>query len=95
MKNTLENKGTTPQLCAIYAKSSGTWRTAIHKAFIPNNLAFDSAEPAKKAAFEQARLDHLEQVMPNVCPADVVKFALLDRGDRDPNSAWRVSIPSR
>ena len=35
--NAKVNKGTTAQLCAIYAKSSANWRTAIRKSFIPEN----------------------------------------------------------
>ena len=73
------NKGTTAQLCAIFAKSSDNWRTAIRKAFIPENLVGDSSDPQTKDTLEQARLNHIAQAVPGVCAAAVVKFSLLDR----------------
>ena len=64
--NAKVNPGTTPQLCAIFAKSSANWRTAIRKAFIPENLVGDSANAAKKAQLENARLAHVTQAVPGV-----------------------------
>ena len=79
------NPNTTAQLCAIFAKSSANWRTAVHKAFIPEDLVGDSADATQKAELEQARLDHVAQAVPGVNATEVVKFSLLDR-----QSAWRV-----
>nr|VWO95941.1 Protein kinase domain-containing protein [Ganoderma boninense] len=76
--NAQANANTTAQLCAIFAKSSATWRTATPKAFIPEDLVGDSADAATKAELEQARLDHVAQAVPGVNATDVVKFALLD-----------------
>ena len=77
--NKKDNPNITPQLCAIFAKSSGNWRQVIRKAFFADNLVKDSSDPVKSAQFEQARLQHLQQVMPGVSAANVVKFATLDR----------------
>ncbi|PIL35133.1 hypothetical protein GSI_02922 [Ganoderma sinense ZZ0214-1] len=76
--NAQANPNTTAQLCAIFAKSSATWRTAIPKAFIPEDLVGDSADATTKAKLEQARLDHIAQAVPGVNATSVVKFALLD-----------------
>ncbi|PIL32791.1 hypothetical protein GSI_04908 [Ganoderma sinense ZZ0214-1] len=77
--NAGRNKGTTPALCAIFAKSSGNWRNFIRKAFIPENLVGDSSDKTKAAALENARLGHIRTAVPGVTPASVVKFALFDR----------------
>ena len=77
--NSKDNPNIKPQLCAIFAKSSANWRTAIRKAFIPENLVGDSANAAKKAQLENARLAHVTQAVPGVSAASVVKFSLLDR----------------
>ena len=42
----------TPALCAIFAKSSANWRTALRKVFLHEVLVGDSSDPAKKAAKE-------------------------------------------
>ena len=73
------NKGTTPALCAIFARSSGNWRNVIRKAFIPESLVGDSADKARAQALENARLDHIRKAVPGVTPESVVKFALFNR----------------
>ena len=77
--NAQVNPGTTAQLCAIFAKSSGNWRNVIRKAFIPENLVGDSANATRKAELENARLDYIRRVIPGVSASSVVKFSLLDR----------------
>ena len=58
----------TPALCAIFAKSSANWRTALRKVFLPEVLVGDSFDPAKKAAKETSRTLYINQVMPGVSP---------------------------
>ena len=77
--NAQVNPGTTAQLCAIFAKSSGNWRNVIRKAFIPENLVGDSSIATKKKELEDARLAHIKAAVPGVSAASVVKFSLLDR----------------
>ena len=79
------NPNVTPQLCAIFAKSTGNWVNVVRKAFFPDTLVKDSSDPAESARLEQARLQHIQQFMPGVSPTNVVKFALLGR---NPNSAY-------
>jgi hypothetical protein len=76
------NKGTTAQLCAIFAKSSPNWRIVIRKAFIPENLVGDNSNPTRKAQLEDARLAYIRRVVPGVSATSVVKFSLLDRNNR-------------
>jgi hypothetical protein len=76
------NKGTTAQLCAIFAKSSPNWRIVIRKAFIPENLVGDNSNPTRKAQLEDARLAYNRRVIPGVSATSVVKFSLLDRNNR-------------
>ena len=78
-RNKKVNPNITPQLCAIFAKSSGNWRNVIRKAFFDNALVKDSSNPAQSAQLEQARLQHIQQFMPGVSATNVVKFALLGR----------------
>ena len=78
-RNKKVNPNITPQLCAIFAKSSGNWRNVIRKAFFDNALVKDSSNPTQSAQFEQARLQHIQQFMPGVSATNVVKFALLGR----------------
>ena len=77
--NAGRNKGTTPALCAVFARSSGNWRNFIRKAFIPEGLVGDSSDKTRAAALENARLAHIKTAVPGVTPASVVKFALFDR----------------
>ena len=77
--NAQVNAGTTAQLCAIFAKSSGNWRNVIRKAFVPEVLVGDSSNAVMKAALEKARLDHIKAAIPGVSASSVVKFSLLDR----------------
>ncbi|KAJ6577590.1 hypothetical protein B0H19DRAFT_564102 [Mycena capillaripes] len=77
--NAKVNKGTTAQVCAIFAKSSLNWRTAIRKAFIPRDLVRDASDPTKKAQYEDARLAYIQRAIPGVSATNVVKFSLLDR----------------
>ena len=77
--NAQVNAGTTAQLCAIFAKSSGNWRNVIRKAFVPEVLVGDSSNAVRKAALEKARLDHIKAAIPGVSASSVVKFSLLDR----------------
>ncbi|KAI1785272.1 hypothetical protein LXA43DRAFT_147172 [Ganoderma leucocontextum] len=77
--NVKRNKGTTPALCAVFARSSGNWRNVVRKAFIPENLVGDASDKAKAEALENARIDHVKQAVPGVNAESVVKFALFDR----------------
>ena len=77
--NAGRNKGTSPALCAVFARSSGNWRNFIRKAFIPEDLVGDSSDKTKAAGLENARLAHIKTAVPGVTPASVVKFALFDR----------------
>ncbi|KAH9913569.1 uncharacterized protein BXZ73DRAFT_55449, partial [Epithele typhae] len=77
--NAKVNPGTTAMLCAIFAKSSDNWRTAIRKAFLPENLVGDSSTPSVKAAKETSRTLYLQAVVPGVSAENVVRFSLLDR----------------
>lgn len=77
--NAGQNKGTTPALCAIFARSSGNWRNVIRKAFIPEDLVGDSSDKAKATTLENTRLDHIKRAIPGVNAESVVKFALFDR----------------
>lgn len=86
------NKDTTAQLCAIFAKSSSNWRTAIRKAFIPENLVGDSSDAAKKKQLEDARIEHIKTAVPGVSATSVVKFSLLNRQSVFPLSLLRVII---
>jgi len=80
--NAKVNPGTTAQLCAIFAKQSGNWRTVIRKAFIPENLVGDSSNPVRKASLEAARITHIKAAIPGVNAQSVVKFSLLNRGTK-------------
>ncbi|KAI1785843.1 hypothetical protein LXA43DRAFT_100295 [Ganoderma leucocontextum] len=77
--NAKVNKDTTAQLCAIFAKSSSNWRTALRKAFIPETLVGDSSNAAKKKQLEDARIAHIKTAVPGVSATSVVKFSLLNR----------------
>ena len=77
--NSKDNPNIKPQLCAIFAKSSGNWRNVIRKAFFADNLVDDSGNPALSAQLEQARIQHIKQFLPGVSAENVVKFALFDR----------------
>ena len=77
--NSKDNPNIKPQLCAIFAKSSGNWRNVIRKAFFADNLVDDSGDPALSAQLEQARIQHIKQFLPGVSAENVVKFALFDR----------------
>ena len=81
--NKKDNPNIKPQLCAIFAKSSANWRTALRKSFIPENLVGDSSNAAKKKQLEDARLDHVKKAVPGVSASSVVKFSLLNR-----SSTW-------
>ena len=80
------NPGTTAQLCAIFAKSSSNWRTALRKSFIPENLVGDSSNAAKKKQLEDARIAHIKTAVPGVSATSVVKFSLLNRSSAYPSS---------
>ena len=80
------NPGTTAQLCAIFAKSSSNWRTALRKSFIPENLVGDSSNAAKKKQLEDARIAHIKKAVPGVSATSVVKFSLLNRSSTYPSS---------
>ncbi|KAH9934480.1 uncharacterized protein BXZ73DRAFT_45745, partial [Epithele typhae] len=80
--NAKVNKGTTAVLCAIFAKSSANWRTAVRKAFLPEALVGDSATASVKAAKETSRTLYLKSVVPGVSAANVVRFSLLNRSTK-------------
>ncbi|EIN08872.1 hypothetical protein PUNSTDRAFT_52340 [Punctularia strigosozonata HHB-11173 SS5] len=75
----------TAKVCAIFAKDSANWRTAITKAFIPTNLIGDSADATKKAALENKRLAQIKGALALAGrsvqnAANVVKFGVLFPG---------------
>ena len=71
--NAKANPGTTPALCAIFAKSSGNWRNVIRKAFIPEDIVGDTPEK------EALRVAHIKKAVPGVTENTVVRFSILDR----------------
>ncbi|KAM5545045.1 hypothetical protein V8D89_001156 [Ganoderma adspersum] len=71
--NAKANPGTTPALCAIFAKSSGNWRNVIRKAFIPEDIVGDTPEK------EALRVAHVKKAVPGVTENAVVRFSILDR----------------
>ena len=83
--NSKDNPNIKPQLCAIFAKSSGNWRNVIRKAFFADNLVDASGDPALSAQLEQARIQHIKQFLPGVSATNVVRF-----GTFDPNSTYHL-----
>ncbi|KAF8868799.1 hypothetical protein CPB84DRAFT_1969153 [Gymnopilus junonius] len=79
--NAQVNKGTTPKVCAISAKSSGNWRVIVNKVFLPENtgLIGDSSDATRKAKFENARTKYINIVRPGAQASSTVRFSLLDR----------------
>ena len=99
--NVLNNKGTTPALCAIFARSSGNWRNVIRKAIIPNNLVGDSSDKTRAEALENDRLDYIKKAIPGanpdskapgVTPEGVVKVAFYSH-DRPGACLYLLSSP--
>ncbi|KAH9919181.1 uncharacterized protein BXZ73DRAFT_105010 [Epithele typhae] len=80
--NAKVNPGTTPMLCAIFAKTAGNWENVIRKVFLPETLVGDSSNPVTKQQKEKARLDYIARVAPGISAVNVVRFSLLNRSTR-------------
>ncbi|KZW03969.1 hypothetical protein EXIGLDRAFT_827907 [Exidia glandulosa HHB12029] len=90
------NNGSYAVTCAIFARDSSEWRTAIPKAWLPDNLIGDSSDRRRHAQYEAYRMQWLERVWDphydRVHPSDIVRFAPLDHRRGAPPS--QLVIPS-
>jgi len=93
--NAKVNPGTTPKLCAIFARSSGNWRTQVKKALIPLKIVGDSSNTDRSKAFEDARLNYVSVAnqVNNAEAPSAVKFSHLEKNPLKLQSG-QMSIPS-
>jgi len=95
--NSEVNPGTTPEICAIFAKSSLGWRAGINKVLIPKALLKDSSVPAQRTAAEAARIKFAEEVDPCVAfePTQLVKISVFDKFPKaNPGPNGQLLLPS-
>ncbi|KAF8878463.1 hypothetical protein CPB84DRAFT_1751880 [Gymnopilus junonius] len=88
------NDGSTPKVCAIYAKSCENWRDVVKKVFLPENagLIGDSTDPAMKAKFDDSRTKYINIVLPDADPSSTVRFALVDQKTKSGQLTLPLSI---